>query len=462
MSSSSNSPQTAPNSTVIAEIIANSIKTTNYRMRSNCKSHQISKSTVLSIKKAWLQTNPSHSQSFDINSIHQFIINRRQKQSNKTTLLTEEQEKQLVEVLESKAKAAVPVYCDNLPEFTQKFFSLASLPSEHWNRNFIKRYPTIKPKNSSKLTMSRAAALNPTIVSAFFDDLKKIYEEFHLTDTRIFNLDEKGFSGAGDLKNPRVLVTDNVKTSNLVRKIGFNEHVSLLCIVSANGYALPPLICFEGDSLKQSDFDKTWPEVGITTQSNGYFTKSTLLPVIKHFNKHWNNPNDPIRLTKSPTSPILLIMDGSTSHLDSDALQYATDNDIIIYRLPPNTTHRLQPLDRSCFAPLSYKYNNLCQKYKIKFNLPCIKRENVCPILHSAFDLSFTRANIVAGFASSKIWPWNPSKITADDYGSAVLNPPLNRLETNRLLPPLVLSSYQRIYFFLPLFLVYQDQLISL
>ena len=50
--------------------------------------------------------------------------------------------------------------------------------------------------------------------------------------------------------------------------------------------------------------------------------------------------------------PILLIYDGHGSHTTLDWITLARANNIILYCLPPHTTHWLQPLDVGCFGPL--------------------------------------------------------------------------------------------------------------
>ena len=49
--------------------------------------------------------------------------------------------------------------------------------------------------------------------------------------------------------------------------------------------------------------------------------------------------------------PVLLTLDGHGSHFTPDALKRAADEGIIIFCIPPNTTHRAQPLDVSFFGP---------------------------------------------------------------------------------------------------------------
>lgn len=50
--------------------------------------------------------------------------------------------------------------------------------------------------------------------------------------------------------------------------------------------------------------------------------------------------------------PLMLLLDGHSSHYTPEAIKVAAENDIILFCLPPNATHMAQPLDVSFFGPL--------------------------------------------------------------------------------------------------------------
>ena len=53
-----------------------------------------------------------------------------------------------------------------------------------------------------------------------------------------------------------------------------------------------------------------------------------------------------------PEHPILLFVDGHTSHMTLDVIDVACSNGVILFCLPPHTTHALQPLDVAVFKSL--------------------------------------------------------------------------------------------------------------
>ena len=54
----------------------------------------------------------------------------------------------------------------------------------------------------------------------------------------------------------------------------------------------------------------------------------------------------------------LLIVDGHSSHVNLEFMNYCDANRILVLVMPPHSTHRLQLLDVGLFQPLSTAYSN--------------------------------------------------------------------------------------------------------
>ena len=50
--------------------------------------------------------------------------------------------------------------------------------------------------------------------------------------------------------------------------------------------------------------------------------------------------------------PLLLLLDGHSSHYNPEAIRLAKENDVIMFTLVPHTTHEMHPLDTALFGPL--------------------------------------------------------------------------------------------------------------
>ena len=61
--------------------------------------------------------------------------------------------------------------------------------------------------------------------------------------------------------------------------------------------------------------------------------------------------------------PLLLILDGHSSHFNPATVRKAAEEKVILFCLPPNTTHKTQPLDKGCFEPLKSYWREECHAY---------------------------------------------------------------------------------------------------
>jgi hypothetical protein len=65
-----------------------------------------------------------------------------------------------------------------------------------------------------------------------------------------------------------------------------------------------------------------------------------------------------------PSDPAILILDGHGSHCsDPPTLEKTIANNVFLLRLPPHSTHKLQPLDVAFFGALKLFYNDACRTY---------------------------------------------------------------------------------------------------
>ena len=54
----------------------------------------------------------------------------------------------------------------------------------------------------------------------------------------------------------------------------------------------------------------------------------------------------------SSRRPLLLLLDSHSSHYNPEFIRFAAQKGVIVFVLPPNTTHLSQPLDGVCFKAL--------------------------------------------------------------------------------------------------------------
>ena len=118
------------------------------------------------------------------------------------------------------------------------------------------------------------------------------------------------------------------------------------------------------------------------------------------FNNHF--------LRYAPSSrPILLLLDGHSSHYCPDTVRLAAWEKVILFALPPNTTHLSQPLDKGCFGPLKVAWQHVCHQYLAENPGKVITRYQFSALLNKAWMHSMTIANVCTGFRVTGIYPVN-------------------------------------------------------
>ena len=56
-------------------------------------------------------------------------------------------------------------------------------------------------------------------------------------------------------------------------------------------------------------------------------------------------------------------MDNHKTHISIELMDNAKESNVVLLRLPPHCSHKLQPLDRSVFGPLKKFYNSVCDSW---------------------------------------------------------------------------------------------------
>ena len=97
-----------------------------------------------------------------------------------------------------------------------------------------------------------------------------------------------------------------------------------------------------------------------------------------------------------PSRPLLLLLDGHSAHYSPATIKLAAENQVIVFVLPPNTTHVAQPLDRGCFSPLKAAWRKYCHEFRSKNPGRVVTRYEFCQIFSKAWYKAMTGSNIVS------------------------------------------------------------------
>jgi hypothetical protein len=236
-------------------------------------------------------------------------------------------------------------------------------------------------------------------------------EKYRITASQIVNIDEKGFLIGRQHKTQRVVSREQFqKGRNLNYCVdGNREWVTLLAGITADGKALTPGIIFQSDSGYLQD---TWlhsynvnnaPRVVFGTTESGWSNSHTFLSWLGEVDKATNHVN----------SRRLLLLDGCSSHLGNDIIDYLDSKDFLIAFLPPHTTHILQPLDVGCFGPLAREYSNQLDKRSGLggFIAEGTNKGDFWRLFLPSWEQAMSKRNIEAAFKATGIWSFDPKRV---------------------------------------------------
>ena len=90
--------------------------------------------------------------------------------------------------------------------------------------------------------------------------------------------------------------------------------------------------------------------------SSGYVDADLFLKWLEHFVRS---------ASPSTENPHIIILDGHHSHRTLAAVDFCWANGIHLLTLPPHSTHKMQPLDRTYFKSMKSAFNNLADDYMV-------------------------------------------------------------------------------------------------
>ena len=232
-----------------------------------------------------------------------------------------------------------------------------------------------------------------------------------------YNMDEKGFMIGVIGKTKRVFdkVLYKKRQYKQASYDANREWVTVIGAICADGSHLPPAVIYSADS---DNIQANWVHDIDPETHSLYFSVSQ---------SGWTNDDlgvawlkqvfDPTTSEKARRNYRLLILDGHGSHVTTRFLDYCDDNRILVLVYPPHATHTLQPLDISCFKPLSQSYSNelTYQHHITEGDLPVDKADFIS-LFWPAWVSTFTEKLTLRAFEVTGIHPLNPTDHQSFDF----------------------------------------------
>ena len=285
-------------------------------------------------------------------------------------------------------------------------------PSDKWVGGFLHRHSDLLKSNwDTPMEAGRHHADSYEKYVLYFDLLLSKIKEHEVEPENTYNMDEKGFMIGVIKKGKRIFdkALYGKKQYSQSSHDGNREWVTVLAAICADGTAITPCVIFPTESGKVPESwvkeinpeDPEAPSIHFATSPNGWTNHDLGMAWLR-------DTFDPLTRQKSRHHYRLLIADGHSSHITKPFIDYCHYHRILLFILPPHSTHTLQPLDVVCFKTLSQRYSTeLTHRYLHRQGQSPINKDDFIPIFSPAWESTFTKRLIEAAFEKTGIHPPN-------------------------------------------------------
>ena len=269
--------------------------------------------------------------------------------------------------------------------------------SQGWWEKFRRRHPELSLRSAEPLAYHRATTLTREVMDTYFDLLEETVLQNDLVSKPglIFNCDESGMPLS---HRPGSVIAKKGQKHVTALVSGNKTQITVLICASAAGNPIPPMVIFDRKNLNQ---ELTIGEIPGTmyglNPGSGWIDQELFRD---WFERHF--------LQYAPAArPLLLLLDGHSTHYRPEVVRLAASNGVIMFALPPHTTHVAQPLDVTSFHALKTYWDRECNKYMAKNPGKVVTVYQFSQLFAAAYKLAMTRENIASGFKKSGIYPLN-------------------------------------------------------
>ena len=202
-----------------------------------------------------------------------------------------------------------------------------------------------------------------------------------------------------DHKPPKVIARKGTKKIHC-HTLGNKAQITILACANADGTTLPPMVILDGR------FNPEWSEGEVPNTLYGMSDKGWTDQELFFY---WMTQLFVKYIP--PTRPVMLLVDGHSWHYEPETIRAAAEAGIVMFCLPPHSTHVAQPLDVSFFRPLKVYWSEACHKFMQNNPGRVVTKYQFSPLFAEAWYKAIRPGNLVAGFVKARVCPFNPEAI---------------------------------------------------
>lgn len=274
-----------------------------------------------------------------------------------------------------------------------------NMPGRQWMSSFIRRHPEMAFRTPAGLGHERAC-ITTDMVTNWYSGLFKFlqaeiddYETLIHDPRRIFNADESGFPLA--VKAGRVLAPTGAKHVYQVVPSSKTQITVMACL-NAFGNYVPPMILFPGERIRNIGLEGFQDALYAVTK-NGWMDSDAFVDFLKHLVAYAKS--------KEIRFPIILFVDGHSTHMSLPAAEYCCENKVVLYCLLPNATHILQACDVGLFSPMKSAWHRTVKEWQMAHIGETLTKKQFPTLFKSVWDQVATMENACSGFRRAGLFP---------------------------------------------------------
>ena len=307
----------------------------------------------------------------------------------------------------------LPLQISNVRYLAQLLLSARMKPSnaenatigELWVNRFIKRHPELKSKYTRPYDYQRAKCEDPELIKNWFNCVQETIQKYGISEQDIYNMDETGFQ-IGVASTAKVVCGSETRDSHAkFIQPGNREWITIIIAINASGSVLPPQIIFAGKKHQSQWYSAVPKEYRISMSDNGWTNDGLGFEWLQEIFEKYTFPQTAGRYR-------LLVLDGHSSHATASFDHFCMERRIIPLYMPPHSSHLLQPLDISCFAPLKHYYGQKIREMA-QNGIHAIDKMDFLSIYTKIHGRAFSTTNISSGFTAAGLIPLKPERVLA-------------------------------------------------
>jgi len=269
----------------------------------------------------------------------------------------------------------------------------------------MKRHPDLTVRKPEPTSIGRMSAFNRHNVEQFYSNVYRVLCDLKLEPHQVWNCEETGVT---TVQVPeRVIAGRDEKQVAAVTSAERGTLVTMCNAVNACSISVPPFYIFPRVHFKEVFLRNSIPSASGAAHQSGWMVESTFIEWFKHFLKH---------VKPSTDQPVMLLLDNLETHLSLEFIDMAKENGVTVVTFSPHTSHKLQPLDISVYGPFKRLYNREIDSWLATNGGKTVSIYELAELSGKAWSKAATSANIISGFASAGIHPFQPDKWTDDDF----------------------------------------------